>query len=48
MAEMAEPGRTQWTKYCTDADQVAHVSNELRLKMLSPEERKKNPVSQTL
>ncbi|KAE8907297.1 hypothetical protein PF005_g3008 [Phytophthora fragariae] len=48
MAEMAEPGRTQWTKYCTDADRVAHVSNELRLKMLSPEERKKNPVSLTL
>ncbi|KAE9300430.1 hypothetical protein PF008_g23005 [Phytophthora fragariae] len=41
MTEMAEPGRTQWTKYCTDADRVAHVSNELRLKMLSPEECKK-------
>ncbi|KAE9021091.1 hypothetical protein PR002_g12350 [Phytophthora rubi] len=48
MAEMAEPGRTQWTKYCTDADRVAHVSRELRLKELSPEERKKNPVSLTL
>ncbi|KAE9315211.1 hypothetical protein PF008_g19302 [Phytophthora fragariae] len=48
MAEMAEPGRTQWTKYRTDADRVAHVSNQLRLKMLSPEERKKTPVSLTL
>ncbi|KAE9165837.1 hypothetical protein PF002_g31265 [Phytophthora fragariae] len=48
MAEKAEPGRTQWTKYCTDSERIAHVPKELRLKLLSPDERKENPVSLTL
>ncbi|KAE8897470.1 hypothetical protein PF005_g13285 [Phytophthora fragariae] len=48
LAEKAEPGRTQWTKYCTDSERIAHVPKELRLKLLSPDERKENPVSLTL
>ncbi|KAE8980482.1 hypothetical protein PR001_g24263, partial [Phytophthora rubi] len=49
LAEQAEPSRTQWTKYCTDAERIAHViRKELQLKLLPPDERKKNPVSLTL
>ncbi|KAE8963155.1 hypothetical protein PF011_g29143 [Phytophthora fragariae] len=49
LAEQAEPSRTQWTKYCTDAEWIAHVvPKELQQKLLPPDERKKNPGSLTL
>ncbi|KAE8910991.1 hypothetical protein PF005_g27181 [Phytophthora fragariae] len=49
LAEQAEPSQTQWTKYCTDVERIAHVvPKELQQKLLPPDERKKNPVSLTL
>ncbi|EGZ29371.1 hypothetical protein PHYSODRAFT_322894 [Phytophthora sojae] len=47
-AERVEPSRTQWPYYCTDCDRMAHVSHDLRLRELSPEERAANPISHTV